>query len=58
MVAKKEPPERIIILMSKDLLERIDDFRFERRLQSRALAIRQLIEAGLRTKGPKAQKPS
>jgi metal-responsive CopG/Arc/MetJ family transcriptional regulator len=32
---------------SRSLVERIDDFRFERRLSSRAEAIRELIEAGL-----------
>jgi hypothetical protein len=58
MVAKAEPPERVITPMSKELIERIDDFRFANRLRSRAEATRQLIEAGLRAKAPKAQKPS
>jgi metal-responsive CopG/Arc/MetJ family transcriptional regulator len=35
------------ISLPKSLVERIDDFRFERHLSSRAEAIRQLIEAGL-----------
>jgi metal-responsive CopG/Arc/MetJ family transcriptional regulator len=58
MAAKKEPPERVTILMDKELINRIDDFRFEHRLESRAAAIRQLIEASLRAKAPKAQRPS
>jgi hypothetical protein len=58
MVAKpSEPTERIHIEMPKELIERIDDFRFERRLPSRAEAIRQLIEAGLRH-APKPHRPS
>jgi metal-responsive CopG/Arc/MetJ family transcriptional regulator len=44
----REPPERIPVPMPKKLVERIDDFRFAHRLPSRAEAIRQLIEAGLR----------
>ena len=42
-----EPPERIHIPMRRELLERIDDFRFTSRAQSRAEAIRRLIEQGL-----------
>lgn len=42
-----EPPERIHIPMRRELLERIDDFRFTSRAQSRAEAIRRLIETGL-----------
>ena len=39
--------ERVVTLMRRQLIERIDDFRFTHRLPSRAEAIRQLIEAGL-----------
>jgi metal-responsive CopG/Arc/MetJ family transcriptional regulator len=35
------------ISLPRGLVERIDDFRFERHLSSRAEAIRELIEAGL-----------
>jgi hypothetical protein len=43
-----EPPARVTtISLPRSLVERIDDFRFERQLSSRAEAIRQLIEAGL-----------
>jgi metal-responsive CopG/Arc/MetJ family transcriptional regulator len=56
MVAKAE---RGMIRMRRELLERIDDFRFARRLPSRAEAIRQLIEAGLRhAKEPKQTRGS
>jgi metal-responsive CopG/Arc/MetJ family transcriptional regulator len=53
----REPPQRVIIPMDKKLIERIDDFRFERRFLSRAEAIRQLIEAGLKAKRPKPHTP-
>jgi metal-responsive CopG/Arc/MetJ family transcriptional regulator len=43
--------------MSRQLLERIDDFRFERRFTSRAETIRHLIEAGLRAKRQKPHTP-
>jgi hypothetical protein len=41
------PPRVTTISLPRSLVERIDDFRFERRLSSRAEAIRELIEAGL-----------
>lgn len=56
MVAKP-PDARVIILIDQKLIERIDDFRFERRVASRAAAIRQLIEIGLRH-APKPPRPS
>lgn len=43
-----DPPERIIVLMRKRLVARIEDFRFARRIPSRGEAIRRLIEAGLK----------
>jgi hypothetical protein len=36
----------------RELLERIDDFRYTRRIPSRAETIRQLIEAGLEASSP------
>jgi hypothetical protein len=57
MPAKPEPPQRVIIPMSASLIEKIDDYRFERRLLSRAEAIRQLIEAGLKVKKSKNHPP-
>lgn len=41
---------KIIFVMEENLLKRIDDFRFENRVNSRSEAIRQLIEAGLESK--------
>lgn len=35
------------ILIAPELLKRIDDWRFANRIESRAEAVRQLIEAGL-----------
>jgi metal-responsive CopG/Arc/MetJ family transcriptional regulator len=47
---------KLIIVMESDLLKRIDDFRFDNRINSRSEAIRQLIEAGLAVTKPKAKK--
>jgi len=38
---------KIIFVIKEDLLKRIDDFRFENRINSRSDAIRRLIEKGL-----------
>ena len=45
---------KIILVLEDDLLERIEDFRYENRIPSRSDAIRQLIEKGL--KAPDAPK--
>jgi metal-responsive CopG/Arc/MetJ family transcriptional regulator len=49
MVAKADgPPARVTtISLPRRLVKRVDGFRFERRLSSRAEAIRQLLEEGL-----------
>ena len=39
---------QVVVTMPRELLERIDDFRFARRMRSRAAAVRALIEIGLR----------
>ncbi len=39
---------KIILVMEDDLLRRIDDFRFENRINSRSEAVRRLIEEGLK----------
>jgi len=39
---------KIILVMENDLLKRIDDYRFENRINSRSDAIRRLIESGLK----------
>jgi len=53
VMKKRLDPERIAIPMPEDLVRRIDEFRWENRLPSRAAAIRQLIEQGLKPKPPK-----
>jgi metal-responsive CopG/Arc/MetJ family transcriptional regulator len=51
---------KIIFVMEDDLLRRIDDFRFDNRINSRSEAIRRLIEEGLKgsnsTKSPPEKK--
>lgn len=47
---------KIIFVMEDDLIKRVDDFRFDNRINSRSEAVRQLIEAGLVTSKPKAKK--
>lgn len=48
---EKEKDPRIITPIPTALLEAIDDFRFEKRLASRAEAIRHLIKRGLDAAG-------
>ncbi len=40
---------RIIFVLEEDLLQRIDDYRFENRIANRSEAIRRLIESGLKS---------
>jgi len=40
----------IVFVADKDLLKRIEDFRFDNRINSRSEAIRILVEAGLKAK--------
>lgn len=51
MVAKAE---RGAIRVPRELLERVDDFRFANRIPSRAEAVRRLVEDGLKANGPDA----
>jgi len=44
---------KILLLLEDDLLKRVDDFRFENRINSRSEALRQLIEKGLDSSSPK-----
>jgi len=49
---------KLLFVIPQELLDRIDDYRFENRINSRSEAIRQLIEAGLNateTSKPKAK---
>ena len=45
MVTKKP---RVLLTIDKNLLDLIDDFRFENRINSRSEAIRRLINEGLK----------
>lgn len=50
---------KILITLEGDLLTRIDDFRFENRINSRSEAIRRLIEEGLKASSdPRKASPS
>jgi len=44
-------PARVQIMLSAEELRAIDDFRFDRRMPSRAAAIRELLKRGLRAEG-------
>lgn len=39
--------QKLIIQVSKELIEQVDDYRFKNRIQSRAEAVRQLLEKAL-----------
>lgn len=39
---------RILLTVEEDLLERIDDYRYENRIPARSVAIRRLIEEALK----------
>ena len=39
---------RILLTLDKELLERIDDFRFDNRINTRSEAIRRLIDEALK----------
>ena len=62
-MSKREPTkmqddglsQRVIIPMSPGMIEAIQEYRFMHRLESRAEAVRQLIEIGLET--TKSRKP-
>jgi hypothetical protein len=43
--------ERLQIMLTEDELAIIDDWRFERRMPSRAAAIRELLQRGLAAEG-------
>jgi hypothetical protein len=44
-------PERLQIMLSPDELEALDDWRFQRRMPSRAAAVRELLRLGLTSEG-------
>lgn len=43
--------ERLQIMLTPDELKALDDWRFERRMPSRAAAVRELLKRGLRASG-------
>ncbi len=47
---------QVLLTLNDELLKQIEDFRFEKRINSRSEAIRQLIEAGLAASKPKGKK--
>lgn len=56
MSEEKSFPERVIIPMTKDMVERVQNYRFMHRLESRSQAIRQLVEIALKSEEKKNSK--
>jgi hypothetical protein len=46
-----ERPERLQIMLSGDELNAVENFRFEKRMPSRAAAVRELLRRGLTAEG-------
>jgi hypothetical protein len=46
-------PERLQIMLTVEELEALDDWRFQRRMPSRAAAVRELLKRGLQAEGIK-----
>jgi hypothetical protein len=44
-------PERLQIMLNPEELKAIDDFRFQRRMPSRAATVRELLKRGLAAEG-------
>jgi metal-responsive CopG/Arc/MetJ family transcriptional regulator len=47
---------KLLFVIPQELLDRIDDFRFNNRINSRSEAVRRLIESGLESAKPKGKK--
>lgn len=47
MAIDKTKNAQVLITLSKEMIEKIEDFQFENRIKSRSEAIRRLIEKGL-----------
>jgi metal-responsive CopG/Arc/MetJ family transcriptional regulator len=45
---KAEKDQKLIFMIPQDLLQKVDDYRFQNRIPSRAEAIRQLLEKALK----------
>lgn len=50
-MADLERPERLQIMLSPDELEALENWRFEKRMPSRAAAVRELLRRGLMADG-------
>lgn len=50
-MAELERPERLQIMLSTDELTALDNFRFDKRMPSRAAAVRELLRRGLAAEG-------
>jgi hypothetical protein len=51
MVADLTRGERLQIMLTPDELKALDDWRFQRRMPSRAAAVRELLKRGLAAEG-------
>ncbi|MDA3896773.1 MAG: ribbon-helix-helix domain-containing protein [Desulfobacteraceae bacterium] len=40
---------KLLLVIDEELLQKVDDYRFENRISSRAEAVRQLMKRGLKT---------
>jgi hypothetical protein len=49
--AKRLRPERLQIMLNSEELVAVDDFRFKKRMPSRASAVRELLKRGLAAEG-------
>lgn len=47
MAIDKTKNAQVLITLSKEMIEKIEDFQFENRIKSRSEAMRRLIEKGL-----------
>ena len=50
-MAELERPERLQIMLSADELSAVENFRFDKRMPSRASAVRELLRRGLAAEG-------
>ena len=50
-MADLKRPERLQIMLTEEEVKALDDWRFERRMPSRASAIRELLKRGLAAEG-------
>lgn len=56
-VAPMAETVKVLINLTRDLVERIEEFRWANRIASRSEAIRRLVERGLRPEAPPAKAP-